>query len=208
MILTGTDDERNSLLRYLQSLTNNVLLIDKNGQVAIGKGVANAGHDFSVGTGLVADIISNKHTLTMKSGNENCEDSIPSKNPLAWANNDGTPRSGADAVVYIDLKDSQHPEYLVGNDPKKAGDYRGRPLKIAVAHELVHGLRGMEGVQAFPSMVDAYSYVLPNTSSPIPTQDRAEELRTVGITGNYRYSENKIRREHGLKERRMYNPVR
>ena len=37
-----------------------------------------------------------------------------------------------------------------------------------------------------------------------PAQASLEELQTVGIVGDYRYSENKIRKEHGLGWRRMY----
>lgn len=32
-----------------------------------------------------------------------------------------------------------------------------------------------------------------------PAQASFEELQTVGIVGDYRYSENKIRKEHGLR---------
>ncbi len=37
-----------------------------------------------------------------------------------------------------------------------------------------------------------------------PAQASFEELQTVGIVGDYRYSENKIRKEHGLRLRRKY----
>ena len=36
------------------------------------------------------------------------------------------------------------------------------------------------------------------------SQAGSEELQTVGIVGNHRYSENKIRKEHGLRLRRKY----
>ena len=37
-----------------------------------------------------------------------------------------------------------------------------------------------------------------------PSQAGLEELQTIGIFGNYRYTENKIRKEHGIGWRRMY----
>ncbi len=210
LYLSGNDEERRQLLALLQSLTNNVLVMNKQGVVSIGKGKANTKQKLTCGTGLIKDIIGNQHKMTMSVGKKNSEDSAIEKDYHVYADKDGSPRSGADVVVTIDLKDKQNPIYLVGNDPRKAGKLEkdGRPLKIGVAHELVHGLRGMEGVQALPGASDSYFYTRESQRNTEGSQESAEELRTIGITGNYRYTENKIRREHGLKERRMYNPIR
>lgn len=69
---------------------------------------------------------------------------------------------------------------------------------LALGHEIVHGIRDMKGHTA--SMVDIY-YTFKNSKGEyVEEKASEEELITTGIIGNYKYTDNKIRKEHGFME--------
>ena len=81
-------------------------------------------------------------------------------------------------------------------------DQLRRSAPSGAAHEIIHGLRDMKG-EAVPNASVGYDYIDQNEVSR-HGQASLEELQTVGISGNYGYTENKIRAEHGLPLRRNY----
>ena len=48
-------------------------------------------------------------------------------------------------------------------------------------------------------------YYIDIFGNKVPGQASLEELQTIGIIGNYSYTENKIRKEHHLRLRREYH---
>ena len=57
--------------------------------------------------------------------------------------------------------------------------------------------------EAVRGILVRYSYLDPKGSIR-DEQERLEEIQTVGLMGNYRYTENRIRKEHGHGWRRAY----
>ncbi|MFH1764819.1 MAG: M91 family zinc metallopeptidase [Gemmatimonadota bacterium] len=74
------------------------------------------------------------------------------------------------------------------------------PVFVALAHELIHALHSISG-----DVVKAYSWT--NGVGGSSCGAILEEARTVGlgISARTRISENAIRREHGLPQRRFYS---
>ena len=75
---------------------------------------------------------------------------------------------------------------------------------IVLGHELVHGNRAMNG-EASPKD-NMNSYIFKDTDGDYYKVNnvKTEELETVGISGDYRYTENKLRKEQNLNIRIQY----
>ena len=69
---------------------------------------------------------------------------------------------------------------------------------------MIHSFRAMKG-KAIPSEVRT-SYILKGQDGDYYkiSNVRKEELETVGINGNYNYTENKLREEQGYNQRIEY----
>ena len=74
----------------------------------------------------------------------------------------------------------------------------------ALGHEMIHGLRDMEGVSSKEEEV--LYFVKDWRGKLIQRQAPKEEIVTTGIQKreSYKYTENQIRREHGLPVRVSY----
>ena len=200
----GDADFLDWTLTTLQMLTNDILVMDKKGFISIAKGKANPGHDLSIGTRLLREVIGNKHTATVERG-ENSEKPVlvgkhwDKKLCTDVYDNEFDPYNGKGTHVKIHLKKGEDVKsvYFVSSGKDNTGNSKRagkRPEYVGAAHELIHGLRDMKG-EAVRNIPTRYEH---------DEQAGLEELHTVGILGNYRYSENKIRKEHGLKWRRTY----
>ena len=77
------------------------------------------------------------------------------------------------------------------------------PLYISLGHELVHGIRSMNGIDKHFDNKSFYFYK-DEDGQMWKTKARDEELETIGIFGDSEYTENKLREEHGLNERIKY----
>ena len=107
------------------------------------------------------------------------------------------------AELRINIKPGKYSQNLVSYKlDDKPEIESSRPEYVGAAHELIHGLRDMKG-EAVRNRTANYNYY-GIKGKVIRGQAGIEELQTVGIYGSYRYSENLIRREHGLKLRRTY----
>jgi hypothetical protein len=76
-----------------------------------------------------------------------------------------------------------------------------RPNEIGLGHELIHADRAMKGKSVEGTTTQTYTDAAGNT---VTESVRKEEVETVGTQGNYRYNENKLRKEQGLNERGAY----
>ena len=198
MVLVGSYAQRMSFLQVLQKLTNDNLLMNrKTGIVSLsGKPRwSNRGKKLPVGTGLIRDIIANKHTLKIqRSADKNKEDATNKKAGR-------TKGKGSDAIVSFN-KNRGTPIGVAGKNGNAAP---GNNVSFsALSHELIHGLRDMEGVSSKDENV---IYTFKNWKGDfVESEDSREEVITTGlpIKESYKYTENKIRREHGLPIRVHY----
>ena len=192
VVLVGEHEQRMEILRNLQMLTNDKLGMKKDGSIFImSKGTKNVKKDLSVGTSLIADIIGDKHLMRIEMDSEqgNHVSDIEKENA---SNGKGTD-------VNVNFAPSNR---LVSTiNPKNKWLYAaGRPSYIGLAHELVHGIRDMHGEAInYDIMVD--HSVLNYKGKKKILKARKEELLVIGVMGNYKNTENKIRREHNLNMR-------
>ena len=198
LVLVGSYAQRMSILQVLQKLTNDNLLMNRRTGVVYLSGKSrwsNRNKKLSVGTSLVRDIIANNHILKIQNSDEENKETP----------NDGTDGrikgKGTDATVYFNEESGT--AISVAN--KKGNASPGNNVAFsALGHELIHGLRDMEGVA---SKNEKIIYTFKNwRGNFVESVAPIEEIITTGlpIKKSYKYTENKIRREHGLPIRVSY----
>ena len=212
--VSGSADFRTWVLSTLQMLTNDRLTLSKNGYISIarnGMGKANTSQDLAVGTGLLREVIGSSHTAFVSRGEKNSEspvltgihyDGNMGRNVYT---NENDRYNGKGTNVKITLVSGTESGRFVSSRADGSGrtiEERERPEYVGAAHEFIHGIRDMKG-EAVRNTSTLYRYQ-DELGGNAPSQAGLEELQTVGIFGNYRYTENKIRKEHGIGWRRMY----
>jgi RHS repeat-associated protein len=195
--LAGNRQERITSLTYLQKLSNDKLGVKQDGTVIImKKGAMNKDKTLSSGTGLVANIISENNTMTIELGKKGSTNTEENSSQAKATNGEGT-----DVTVNFDI--SADPSILTENPSTGNSSPQKRPDEIGLAHELIHGLRGMEGKQR-KRKDEMNHYYLDKGGNIKIRRHRREEFETVGVSGSYKYSENKIRHEQELNNRGTY----
>jgi RHS repeat-associated protein len=196
IILAGTNDEKKASLAELQKLTNDKLTYDLNsGVVTIAKmGGENPNKTLSTGTELINDLINHKNDVIINivltgSSEKNANDA----NAINGV--------GTDTRVNLDLNQSG---IVWTKDPQSGLVSKQETTdEIKLGHELIHAYRAMEGKQIDYKETECYTF---EKKPGIKTDriERTEELQTVGLSGEGKYSENKLREEQGLGERVAY----
>ena len=176
--LVGTHKEQLALLRQLQSLTNdNLFMNKKTGLVSIGgKRWENQNKNLPIGTSLIKELVATNKQVDIQTNSDNRFHEWEYEHQESNASNG----KGADCTISVDLNGFKTVmvENKESKTKQKVSGY------IALGHELVHAYRATKGVAS--------------------QDNKEEELITTGIKGNFPYSENKIREEHGLPKRIEY----
>jgi hypothetical protein len=194
--LAGTTAERQTTLTHLQRLTNDKLSMRSDGTVVIVRmGGENSGKALTSGSELIRDL--NKkgdgaRTVTISIGTGGNRESHLVTNSINGV--------GTDSNVTFDP--TSNPS-IPTKDPT-TGNVSGatRPNEIGLGHELIHADRAMKG-KSEGSATATHTYK-DATGNTVTQTVRKEELETVGLQGNYKYNENKLRKEQGLNERGAY----
>lgn len=198
IVLVGSKKERMTILRYLQRLTNDNLSVNKKtGEVTIrGKRWDNRNKKLNVGTALIRDVINHKRTTKIQIGEEEDVNRYHATYRRDQSNGKGTDG-------YINLNFSQ-PVDLTVEDSKTGKTIKEHaPMEITIGHELIHAYSAMNG-DAAPEYYES-NYRYKNTEGKlVETKSWTTELETVGIIGNRKYTENKLRKEHKLNKRVKY----
>jgi len=193
-MMAGTGEQRQTNLNDMQKLTNDRLGMRSDGTVMIvNTGVANSDKDLASGTALVRDVINNSNTVVIAPGSTNQEFDVS-----PGATNGG----GSNVLVkYNPSFDPKEPTI----DPKTGNaSMETRPNQIGLGHELVHTERSMNGKAVPTSQTTDYTYKGP-AGKPITDKNvPKEELQTVGLQGDSKYTENKLREEQNLNQRGGY----
>ena len=180
----------------LQTLTNYQLSFkqESNGNWTLDMNNEKSYGDFDLatGNGLIKDLIESDKTAYIaisSNGGFGAEDA-----------NSFLAQNGIGSDVYVTY--SKSADYLVGVvDAWRNLSYQKRPSYIGLGHELIHAHRSMYGVAK--TIQKKVSNVYGNAIESIPE----EEGETIGIGINvtpYKYTENKLRKEHGLRQRVLY----
>ena len=198
IVLVGSQEERMKMLSYLQKLTNDNLIVNKKtGEVTIeGKRWGNRHKKLNVGTSLLRDVISNKHTTRMQIGEEKDRNRYHPTYRKDASNGKGTDG-------YINLNPSQSVDAKVQDPKTRKTIEENMPMEMIVGHELIHANSAMNGNAKSEDDVSSYSY-RDVDGEMYRVQESTDELETVGLKGNKKYTENKLRQEHGLYKRVVY----
>ena len=198
IILSGNRNEQMTILKYLQRLTNDNLYLNRiTGEVTIGgKRWDNRHKKLNVGTSLLRDVINHDRTTKIQIGEEgdwNRYHASYPKDELNGKGTDGYINLNPTLVVELKVQDSN-----TGNTIEERA-----PMEIIVGHELIHAFSAMNGNT--PNKDEESSYVFKDVDRKyyIVSSSRIE-LGTVGIIGDNKYTENKLRKEQGLNKRVKY----
>ena len=194
--ISGNRSQRIATLTYLQMLTNDKLGVKQNGDVIImSKGTKNSNKELKIGTNLISSTIHDKHKMTIipENGINDHETDTYRK--------DATNGKGTDVTVYFDS--TYKPSILTSDKITGKSVFQSIAPDIALGHEIIHGNHSMKGQAVNPDSENRYNYKR-SDGTIWQTSDSTEELETVGIIGNSKYTENKLRKEQGLNERIKY----
>jgi RHS repeat-associated protein len=207
--LAGTSKQQWNTLAFLQTLTNDKLTI-KNNTVIIEKvGGANPNKELPSGTGLIIELVSHKRNVVIGQNSDGTKSAGIYENPNSFevinyenANNG----VGLDALVRIDLTQKNETTLLIEDPETGKSVWKKTARESSLAHELVHAFAYLNG-QNLPKeeggKSETYKYKN-ELGKSVKTTEWKEETDTVGITGNRKYTENKIRSEQGWGKRVKY----
>jgi RHS repeat-associated protein len=195
IVISGNRKQRLLILTYLQKLTNDKLCVNQKGVVSIAqKGGRNKDKKLSTGTKLISSMIGNKYTATISLGN-NGSSTHDDRRRDAF--------NGKGTDVSISFNPNQKPSVLTRDRRTGKSVTQTIPNEIVLGHEMIHGHRSMNGVAKEYNNYATYTYQ-GSDGYLYRKEAETEELETVGITGSYEYTENKLREEQGYNPRIKY----
>ena len=197
IVIVGNREERIQVLTIMQRLTNDKLGVNQRGEVMIlAHGTKNTAQNLKTGTGLVADVIGNSHTTAIQMGDAGTRNYYHPKFRKNTSNGKGTDG-------YINLDTSEIPSVVVKDSKSGKSKREKMSTSMVLGHELIHANRAMKGEDYEFDTQITYSYKDVD-GKEYQTEEKANELETTGIVGNYIYTENKLRKEQGYNQRIKY----
>ena len=193
-------ENQSIIIDYLNILTRDELYIDSNGYVKI-KNYGMNTDDRSAGTELIYQLINNSNICTIK---------VSNKNETTYADINLASMSGVGTDTTINfIADYEKQDKVFVYDKNANVVEQKQPVQIALAHELIHSLRGMKGSRKKAGMG---TNKMPGANNEYWRQ---EKFDTVGIdhirddgsyadAANWYFTENTIRREQGFYWRAKY----
>lgn len=129
-------ENQSIIIDYLNILTRDELYIDSNGYVKI-KNYGMNTDDRSAGTELTYQLINNSNICTIK---------VSNKNDTTYADIDLASMSGVGTDTTINfIADYEKQDKVFVYDKNANVVEQKQPVQIALAHELIHSLKGMKG---------------------------------------------------------------
>lgn len=115
---------------------------------------------------------------------------------------DATNGLGTDVEVLLNQND-RNIEFLTKNK-KGMVSYEAMPMHLILGHEMIHGLRSMKGEAIDKEKISNYIFEDVDEKTYMVSGVPTDELITTGIIDNYKYTENKLRKEQELNQRIKY----
>ncbi|MFV0546126.1 MAG: RHS repeat-associated core domain-containing protein, partial [Bacteroides sp.] len=194
IVLAGTQAQMQQTLATLQKLTSDQLTVNYSTGVVKIPTLSTSGN-LPSGTALIRELNSKlPGAKTVTIDNQNSTGVFPAGITGNVAghmpNLDATNGVGVDA--YVSFDPTSNPT-ITTEDPA-TGNAQGtnRPNEIGLGHELVHAQHYMTGTKGTGTTSYTYKDAAGNTQT---TSDKTEEVNTVGLGGNSKYTENKLRQE-------------
>lgn len=199
LILVGTWEQRMLILRQMQKLTNDKLGMKRNtGEIIImNRGTKNQNRNLKIGSSLISSVISNEHTTTIGL-------TTNSSHAHRIYRLDAINGKGTDTQIWYNIEEKP---FVLTKDEGTGKIYKEAiPSQIVLGHELIHGLRNMNGTGRHWNIRKEYKYT--DTQGGVwRDTKKLEELETVGIISdewNKEYTENNLRKEQHLNIRIEY----
>ena len=199
LILVGTWEQRMLILRQMQKLTNDKLGMKRNtGEIIImNRGTKNQNRNLKIGSSLISSVISNEHTTTIGL-------TTNSSHAHRIYRLDAINGKGTDTQIWYNIEEKP---FVLTKDEGTGKIYKEAiPSQIVLGHELIHGLRNMNGTGRHWNIRKEYKYT--DTQGGVwRDTKKLEELETVGIISDERnkeYTENNLRKEQHLNIRIEY----
>ena len=204
--LAGTDEERQQLLGYLQTLTDHRLSANSDGIVSISARETRSSYKlFLYGNELIDRTISSHHTVTINL--------VTSGYSELLFNLAGGTTAGVGSGGIINLR-AGYNHSAITLDSAGLAVLTDTPLNIVLAHELIHADRAMRGEIISLNQLGTTSFevaraalsparIFGNTTRTVTHTFQLEEMAAIGIS-HYTsrcITENMIRSEHGLGRR-------
>ena len=199
LILVGTWEQRMLILRQMQKLTNDKLGMKRNtGEIIImNRGSKNLNRNLKTGSSLISSVISNEHTATIGL-------TTNSSHAHRVYRLDAINGKGTDTQIWYNIE--VRPFVLTKDEGTGKINKEAIPSQIVLGHELIHGLRSMNGTGRHSDIRKEYKYT--DTQGGVWSyREKQEELETVGILSDERnreYTENNLRKEQHLNIRIKY----
>jgi hypothetical protein len=197
--LVGSSSERSDMLRHLNELTDHTLVMSNITPELSIVYVSRYANNISLPSGnrLILELLNSKNYTTFITYNYN------EINDIINVNNAN--------IMRID----PHSEIKLLVENPRTGDVRrdkdNTPIKIIMAHELIHAHRIMQGTHISLDQTYNYRYQAFRLGGILPMREREvnvpkEELATIGLrfVEDGDITENMIRDEHGLLRRGAY----
>lgn len=205
-VATGVNREK--VRAMLQKLTNDKVILQKDGLVTLVSSNQNPGKKLTNGTQLLRDVVSHEKEIEifkidLKVPNSSFNPSGESVDPREQYN-------GVGIGGYIML--GQPTEKLEYDPASKKSKMVEGDMSITLSGELIHGLKSADGNVRKPEWLQESSYKDQNGILQTEIQQR-EELETHGIGGSVNINkngkayvnENDIRKEQNLNQRTAYS---
>ncbi|WP_317047798.1 M91 family zinc metallopeptidase [Chryseobacterium sp. CBTAP 102] len=199
-IPSGTDQKGiDAIMANLQKLTRDKLTTVKgvNGKthVVIDKFEKNG--NYENGTQLIRDLITDEHNVDIRIGDASF---ATAKNKKLASNGVGT-----DSDITFNPKGKQDVR-VSGEDGQTM--YETAPNFIILGHELIHAKDHFNGTLNKTNAIHDYSDLKGKKLTETYPKSEFRASGFSGFLGKDGYSENKIRKEHGLKSRASYEVFR
>jgi len=221
--LAGNWNQQQTLLSYLQMLTDHRLRItDSRGTVGIYE-MAGADSRLSYGNALIYDLINHERKVRISLNNNGINNlTLKSYGAFTHRTIESRAGSGSDSVLLFDPNNTGY-TWVYNNGPGGVSSLQSMPAHITLAHELIHAYRGMQGRTLRNDGPNAFSSVsvqkevewnflfLSGTRVTSVTHTfLRDEHQTIGIGvgpgfSGGRVTENAIRREQELPERASHD---
>ncbi len=189
-------DERQSLLGELQKLTDHKLSYDRNFRVFIKEKATK--ETLPHGNRLIMDLLETrfKNTIRINTDKENKANTWR----IASAH-DGT---GAKAKININPDEKSRVYVKSATSDKSVKADSNIPLHIAIAHELIHAYRFNKGIAVEGKTNNVIQ--IEGQKAPKILRTDTEEMETIGLGDfqNKHVTENQLREEHSIPERRSH----
>ena len=161
------------------------------------RGTKNQNRNLKIGSSLISSVISNEHTTTIGL-------TTNSSHAHRIYRLDAINGKGTDTQIWYNIEEKP---FVLTKDEGTGKIYKEAiPSQIVLGHELIHGLRNMNGTGRHWNIRKEYKYT--DTQGGVwRDTKKLEELETDGIISDERnkeYTENNLRKEQHLNIRIEY----